>query len=159
MKIALKKYIIMKENGDWRAPTEQEKQLTTLSTEVYKKMDTLYHLSKNIKKKGKGGHFNNNRINNGNRFNQPANSSTKSRKSAKKAHNKWKKISQSHGDLPTNVFGSKTYRWCPNHQVWCMHDPKVCTYKPESTGTPRPAKRPTQSRQDKFSEALSTVMT
>ena len=39
-----------------------------------------------------------------------------------------------------------------------MHDPKVYTYKPASTGTPR-LENKSRSRQDKFSAALSTVMT
>ena len=150
----------MKKNGEWGTPTEQEEQLISLSAEVAKKMDALNHLSKTYKKKGKNDHFNRDRGNNSNWFNQPGNnSSAKSRKSAKEARNKWKKIPPSHGNPPTKLFESRTYMWCPNHQVWCMHDPKVCTNKPESTGTPRSSNRPKKSRQDKFFETLSTVMT
>ena len=158
MMITLNKYTIMKENGDWGAPTEQEEQLTALSTEVSKKIDALNSLSDKIKKKGKNDRNSNNRSNNGNRSNQSANSSAKSRKAAKEARNKWKKVPPSHGDPPTKLFEDRTYLWCSNHQAWCMHDPKVCTYKPESTGTPRSGKT-SRSRQDKYSAALSTVMT
>ena len=108
MTIALNKYTIMKENGEWGAPTEQEEQLTALSAEVSKKMDALNTLSKKIKKKGKSDRNGKDRNNNGNRSNQSDNSSTKSRKAAKEARNKWKKVPLSHGDPPTKVFESRT---------------------------------------------------
>ena len=66
MNIALNKYTFMKENEDWGTPTEQEEQLNALSAEVSKKMVALNHLSKTIKKKGKGDRNNRDRSNNGN---------------------------------------------------------------------------------------------
>ena len=41
MQLAFNKYTIMKENGEWGAPTEQEEQMTALSAELSKKMEAL----------------------------------------------------------------------------------------------------------------------
>ena len=146
MQLALNKYTIMKENGEWGAPTEQEEQMTALSAELSKKMEALSEITKQIKR----GKSNQDRASQ-----QPNNSnSSKARKARKEARHAWKKIPPKQGDPETTVFEERTYHWCPNHQAWCMHLAKDCTYKPEATGSTSSNK----SRSTKFSEALSTVI-
>ena len=53
MQLALNKYIIMKENGEWGALTEQEEQMTALSAELSKKMEALSEINKQINRRGK----------------------------------------------------------------------------------------------------------
>lgn len=54
-----------------------------------------------------------------------------------KAFNKkipeWKKVAPGENDPKTIVKTvndkKKTFHWCPNHQMWCIHTAKECTYK------------------------------
>ena len=147
MQLALNKYTIMKENGEWRAPTEQEEQMTALSAGLSKKMEALSEITKKINKRGKMNQDRSTQYPN-------KNNSSKARKARKEARHAWKKIPTQQEDLESKVFEERTYHWCPNHQTWYMYLAKQCIYKPEATGTTSSNK----SRSTKFSEVLPTVM-
>jgi hypothetical protein len=45
----------------------------------------------------------------------------------------WKKIPPRPGEPRTKKFKGKTYYWCTNHQLWCLHKPSECKLKGEDT--------------------------
>ena len=128
MQLTLNKYTIMKENGEWGSPTEQDEQMTALSADMFKKMEALSKITKKIKKRGKIDQDRSNQYPNNN-------ISNKVRKARKEARHTWKNFPPQQGDLESKVFEERTYYWCPNHQVWYIHLVKEYTYNAEATGT------------------------
>ena len=51
MQLALNKYTIMKENGEWGTPIEQEDQMTALSAELSKKMEIADKIEDRIERR------------------------------------------------------------------------------------------------------------
>jgi hypothetical protein len=45
----------------------------------------------------------------------------------------WKKIPPRSGEPKTKKFKGKTYHWCTNHNMWCLHKPSECKLKSESS--------------------------
>jgi hypothetical protein len=45
----------------------------------------------------------------------------------------WKKIPPRPGEPRTKKFKGKTYYWCLNHEMWCLHMPSECKLKAESS--------------------------
>jgi hypothetical protein len=45
----------------------------------------------------------------------------------------WKKIAPRPGEPRTKKFKGKTYYWCVNHKLWCLHKPSECKLRKEST--------------------------
>jgi hypothetical protein len=38
----------------------------------------------------------------------------------------WKYVAPSANQAQSKQVGSKTYHWCPNHTMWCIHTPAEC---------------------------------
>ena len=41
----------------------------------------------------------------------------------------WKKVPPKEGEPKTKQKNGKTYYWCEDHQLWCLHKPEDCTLK------------------------------
>jgi hypothetical protein len=46
----------------------------------------------------------------------------------------WKRIPPGESDAKTKKFKGKTYHWCPNHNIWCLHKASECKLKNKDTG-------------------------
>ena len=79
------------------------------------------------------------------------------RKTGKQDKWAWKKVPPKSGASNNRQFQKKTYYWCPQHKLWCLHKPEDCRLGQEeknqpSTETKSDAK-PTLQRQ-----ALATLI-
>jgi hypothetical protein len=46
---------------------------------------------------------------------------------------KWKRVPPEENDAKTKKFKGKTYHWCPNHNIWCLHKASECKLKHQNT--------------------------
>jgi hypothetical protein len=44
----------------------------------------------------------------------------------------WKKVTPRPGEPKTKKFKGKTYHWCTNHKLWCLHKPLECKLRGET---------------------------
>jgi hypothetical protein len=59
-------------------------------------------------------------------------SESSKRKSASSNEWAWKKVPPRPGEPKTKRYKGKTYYWCTNHQMWCLHKPSECKLREES---------------------------
>jgi hypothetical protein len=44
----------------------------------------------------------------------------------------WKKVPPRPGEPKTKKYKGKTYYWCTNHKMWCLHKPSECKLRSEN---------------------------
>lgn len=47
---------------------------------------------------------------------------------------RWKRVQPGDAEAKTKKFKGKTYHWCPNHNIWCLHKASECKLKQKETG-------------------------
>ena len=117
---ALNKFQSLKNEGLWQSKVEKDDKIVALTTQFQQMKDTLLkdknlRLSDNVKSKSKGGK----------KQNKP-----KSKAAKKKQRDQveaWKKVAPKTGEPQTKVHSNgKTYYWCEDHMMWCIHKPADC---------------------------------
>ena len=113
MQLALNKYILRKENGEWGTPSSEQEELAALTAGLSEyKTD-----SKDGKRQDKRGP-------------KPGSKDKKDQKKKKPVNNdkrwEWKKTPPLDKQYSVKVFNNKTYYWCINHQAWTIHKPEEC---------------------------------
>ena len=106
--------------GEWKAPTEEQTQLTTLPSEVTKLKENNRQLINTLKRAKKSG--------------KRANPRTVNDKTWA-----WKKIPPPTGTSSIKTVDGKTYHWCTNHQAWTLHSTEQYRNKPTND---KPERRP-----------------
>ena len=96
------------QNQQQGAPYTEQKQLTTLTSEL-KTIRRQFSTSKQRKKQG-----------------APRTRDGKRRGKNDPDKWEWKKVPPKEGDLNTKDFQNKTYHWCIKHQAWTIHTSDNC---------------------------------
>jgi hypothetical protein len=68
------------------------------------------------------------------RFKKKGEHQDKSPRRSTKDEWKWKQTPPGDSDSKTKSFKGKTYHWCPNHTLWCLHKANECKLKKEGSG-------------------------
>jgi hypothetical protein len=68
----------------------------------------------------------------------------------------WKRIPPRSGEPKTKKFKGKTYHWCTNHNLWCLHKPSECKLK--STKEEKP-KSKGKNKEDKMKYKMRVYQT
>ena len=129
-----------KESGEWGAPTQEQEQLTALSTEMVTLKARNKELANTFKNKRQSKEPK--KDTSGKDKRQP-----KTKKARDNAKWGWKKIPPPQGSPKTKDVEGKTYYWCINHQAWTIHTEAECTFEPDAP-----------SNNSKFKQALTTVI-
>ena len=141
MQVVLNKYIILKQNGEWTAPSTEQKQLTDLTTEQDK--------FKNDSKK-KSTHKPNDQ-----------NKDKKTEKGKKNPSNDekwtWKKIYPANEEDYSKQMAEKTYDWCIKHQAWTVHTPENCTLPPLNRNKPKTRASTSSKHEDSLQAVIEEV--
>jgi len=148
MQLALNKYTMRKDKGEWGAPTDEQNQLTALSSEVTKLQENnkklISTLSKAKKQRGKA----------------PSKRSANDQKWA------WKKVPPSDQQPKEKKVEGRTYHWCTNHQAWTLHKGSECKFKPMAMENTNAEDSVNETEEDKdsstrpsYSQALKTLLT
>lgn len=122
MQLALNKFNTLKEANKWKAPTNEEKEILSLTAEIQK-----------LKKK-KGTSTSNKNSNKTKTINNQKQDSNI--KKAKTQKPKWMTEAPKSGESKTKTVDDKEYHWCSNHESWTRHKPSECKgkgFKPEKT--------------------------
>jgi len=145
MQLALNKYVLRKENGEWGAPSSEQEQLTALTAELTRyKADAKKGSGKN-----KGGP-------------KPGNKDKKDKKKKKTANNDekwaWKKTPPANNQPSVKVFNDKTYYWCINHQAWTIHKPADCNLHSSTPNNDVSKTKKKKSATSTLNDALQAVI-
>ena len=141
MQMALNKYRILVDKGQWNAPTEEQQKIFVLQAEIQQ-----------LKKSKKNSSSNTSAT-------TAAASSSKPSKDRKQKKEKpdWMTKKPSEGEPKQKKVGGKQYYWCPNHQAWTRHSPSEC----RGVGTNRPTEStnntPSAQKALKLSSAFASV--
>ena len=106
MMLGYQKFKNLNLHNTWQAPAAEDKKdivaLATLSEELLALKTTIEGLKGQLatKKKPKGG--------------------------ADSGKWAWKSVAPQANQAQTKEYNSKTYHWCPNHVMWCIHTPAEC---------------------------------
>ena len=128
MQLALNKYTMRKENGEWGAPSIEQEQITALSLELSKVKSA--NSSKKSKDKNKGG----NGAKNDSKTNKKGKKVKKSNADMDEMF-KWKSVPPAEGTPQTKEVFHKTYHWCVKHRAWTIHSNEECTLEVAATAT------------------------
>ena len=134
MQLSLNKFTMRRDNGEWGAPTEEQTQLTALSSEVTKLKENNKQLIKTLKRAKKGG--------------KRANLCTVNDKKWA-----WKKIPPPIGTISIKTVADKKYHWCTNHRAWALHSTEQCRNKPTNDKAEED-----HTKSDNYDEAMAAVM-
>ena len=122
MELAENMYNKAIELDNWKTQTDEQKRIVALTAKV----EGLEKSNKALKKKvkGKGRNTSTNKQTNA----ESKNEETTETKPKKKSIPKWKLVKPENGKT-TMTRNGKTYHWCPNHNMWCVHKPTECSLK------------------------------
>ena len=136
MQLSLNKFTMRRDNGEWGAPTEEQTQLTALSSEVTKLKENNKQLFNTLKRAKKSGKRANPRTVNDKKW-------------------AWKKIPPPTGTSSSKTVEGKKYHWCTNHQAWTRHSPEQCRGKPTKN---KVEGEEDHTQPDNYDEAMAVVM-
>ena len=118
MELAENMYNKAQEQEKWRMQTDEQKQIVALTAKVEGLEKSNKALKKKVKAKGR-----NTLEHNTNQSTQEVDKQIK--KDKKKSVPRWKLIKPTDGKT-TMTRNGKTYYWCSNHNMWCVHKPSEC---------------------------------
>ena len=137
MQLALNKYTIRVEIGEWGAPFIEQEQLIALSAELAKfKSDPRFSSRNSRDKKKKDG------------------KSDKGKKAKNKRNDdQWacKRVTPTDGEPNPKNKNGKLYHWCVKHQAWTVHTPSQCDL-------PDPDEDSSSDRKSQYEQTMHTVM-
>ena len=133
MKLALNKYTNMKRDGDWNAPSAEQKQIVALRASLDEMKKEGLQLSKGLKNGGKTSWKGKNPKSEGKTF-KPK----KGKGQGKEEQWAWKKVPPSEGQSHQKKKDEKSYNWCKYHQAWVLHDPSECQKNPDFQAEEKP---------------------
>ena len=143
MQMALNKYRILVDKGQWNAPSEEQQKIFILQAELEK-----------LKKKKKSPSTSTGQTaTNNNADNKPKKQKGKKEKPA------WMLIKPKDSEPQEKIVDSKQYYWCPNHNSWTRHHPSECRgvgKEPTTTTNSQPAN---SNKALKLAKAFANVAT
>lgn len=141
MHLALQKYSALIDKGEWNAPTEEEKAITALQSQLKRIVDNESETNDTKKKKGK--------------------KNGKGKKSGKERP-AWMSEKPKEGESQKKMVNGKQYWWCTNHKMWCRHSTEQCEHKGIKNDDANPPESDKKnSRKDKkmkLARALTSVI-
>ena len=124
MELAENMYNKAQEQEKWRMQTDEQKRIVALTAKV----EGLEKSNKALKKKMKGKGRNSTESSTTHTTDETG---KQSKKDKKKTVPKWKLIKPTDGKT-TMTRNGKTYYWCNNHNMWCVHKPSECNLNKKS---------------------------
>ena len=134
MQLSLNKFTMRRDNCEWGAPTEEQSQLTALSSEIRKLKENNKQLINTLKRTKKTG--------------KRSNPCTVNNKKWA-----WKKISPPTGTSSVKTVEGKKYHGCTNHQAWTLHSTEQYRNKPTNDTV-----EDDRTKVDTYDEAMVAVM-
>ena len=120
LSVALNKFQSLKNEGLWRSKVEKDDKIVALTAQFQQIKDSILkdknlRLSDKVKSKTKAAK----------KPNKPK--SKASKKKQRKDLEAWKLVAPKAGEPKTKVHSyGKTYHWCEDHMMWCIHTPDQC---------------------------------
>ena len=126
MRLALNKHTNMKRDGEWNAPSAEQKQIVALKASLEDVKKESLQLSRALKDGGKTNRKGKNPKKEG-KTPKPK----KGKGQGKEEQWAWKKVPPSEGQSQQKQKDGKSYNWCKHHQAWVLHDPSECKKNPD----------------------------
>ena len=126
MRMALNKYTNMKRDGEWNAPSAEQKQIVALKASLEEVKKESLQLSRSLKDGGK--------FTNKGKYPKKEGKTPKPKKGKDQGKEEgwaWKKVPPSEGQSQQKQKDGKSYNWCKYHQAWVLHDPSECKKNPD----------------------------
>ena len=119
MTVALNKYDLMVEAGQWKEGSSEEKQIVALQASFDKLSKALTKTKKKAKKEKQKSDSSSDeeKQNDGKK---------KKQKDKKSKYPAWKLKPAGPNEPETKTVNGKTYYWCKHHQMWAAHHPSKC---------------------------------
>ena len=146
MTLALSKFTIAKDADEWMPKIEDDPKIVALSTTIQAQKEVTDKLTKIITEAAK--------------IKQGSNGSStgKGKKNKQYSPESWKRVPPKDGEEHTKVGpNGKTYHWCLNHLMWCLHTTEQCHKKPPSVNVTSEGSSPPPA--DNLTKAYSACLT